>query len=277
MSDRYIAAAVQMNSGEDKQANLARAEQLVGEAVSQNASLVALPEMFNCLGRFATVVQNAETIPGPTSERMAALARRLRIVLLAGSICEQCGQSGKAYNTSLLFSADGQLLARYRKIHLFDVDLPDKVTVQESRWILPGQEIGEATTPLGQLGLSVCYDLRFAELYRSLAAGGANVLCVPSAFTHATGRHHWQVLLRARAIENQAYVIAPNQCGQHGPELKTYGHSMIVDPWGRVLTSADEDEQVVVAEIDLEYLREVRAQLPALTHRKGHAGFPKSS
>jgi predicted amidohydrolase len=268
MNDRFIAAVVQLNSGEDKPANLARAIALVEQAAGQGATLVALPEMFNCLGRFSTVVENAEPIPGPSSEAMRGLAARLGITLLAGSLCERSCEPGKAFNTSLLFSPQGEELARYRKIHLFDADLPGRVAVTESHWILAGNEIVAAETPLGTVGLSICYDLRFPELYRHLADRDARILFAPSAFTFATGKDHWEILLRARAIENQTVVIAPNQCGRHGPELTTYGHSMIVDAWGTVLARAGDDEGIACAEIDLARLAEVRAQLPALEHRR---------
>ncbi len=268
MSDRFIAAVVQLNSSEDKPANLARATELVERAAGQGATLVALPEMFNCLGRFATVVDNAEPIPGPSSEAMRGLAARLRITLLAGTICEQSSEPGRAFNTSLLFSPQGEELARYRKIHLFDADLPGRVAVTESNWILPGDRIVAADTPLGTAGLSICYDLRFPELYRGLADRDVRIIFVPSAFTWATGKDHWEILLRARAIENQAVVIAPNQCGRHGPELTTYGHSLIVDAWGAVLADAGDEECIICAEIDLARLAEVRAQLPALEHRR---------
>jgi predicted amidohydrolase len=267
MSTEFLAAAVQLNSSEDKRACLRRAEHLVRQAADKGARLVALPEMFNCLGRFSRVVAAAETIPGPTTESLGKLARQLGITLLAGTICEQAGRSGKAYNTSLLFSPEGEILAKYRKIHLFDVDLPGRVTVRESRWIQPGDAPAAIATPLGKFGLSICYDLRFPELYRRLADQQVDILCVPSAFTKATGRDHWEVLLRARAIENQAYVIAPNQCGRHQPDLETYGNSMVVDPWGKVLARAETAEDVVLAPIDLPFLRDVRRQLPALDHR----------
>ncbi|MDH3718612.1 MAG: carbon-nitrogen hydrolase family protein [Planctomycetota bacterium] len=268
MSTKFLAAAVQLNSSEDKHACRQRATQLVEQAAGQGAQLVALPEMFNCLGRFSRIVAAAESIPGPTSDALGQLAARLGITLLAGTIAEQADEPGRAYNTSLLFSPDGRILARYRKIHLFDVDLPGRVTVRESQWIQAGDETTTVATPLGNFGLSICYDLRFPELYRRLAEGQAEIIFVPSAFTKVTGRDHWEVLLRARAIENQAYLIAPNQCGRHPPDLETYGNSMIVDPWGTVLKRAASDEDVIFAEIDLQQLRKVRQQLPALDHRR---------
>jgi deaminated glutathione amidase len=265
----YLAAVVQMNSGEDAAANVATATRLVEEAARRGAVLVALPELFNCLGRSEAMLRHAEPAPGPTADALAALARRLGITLLAGSICERSEVTGKACNTSLLFGADGALVARYRKRHLFDIDLPGQVRYQESAWLLPGDEIVCPTTPVGRLGLSICYDLRFPEMYRRLADLGADVLLIPAAFTLPTGRDHWEVLLRARAIENQAFVIAPNQHGQHGSSLTTYGRSMIVDPWGTPLAIAPDGVGIALAEIDLDRLAEIRQRLPALRHRRG--------
>lgn len=200
---------------------------------------------------------------------MSELARRLQITLLAGSLCEQSDQPGKAYNTSLLFGPDGQQLARYRKMHLFDVDVPDMVRVTESDWILPGSDVVCTTTPLGALGQATCYDLRFPELFRRLVDRGMDVLVMPSAFVAPTGRAHWEVLLRARAIENQVYVVAANQYGPQTPNLESYGCSLIIDPWGTVLDRAAETgDTVVMAEIDPAHAAEIRSGLPSLTHRK---------
>ncbi len=268
MSERCLAAVVQLNSGEDKQRNIDRASELVSSAAARGATLVALPEMFNLLGRFDHVVAGAEPIPGPTCDQIAALAQRLKITLLAGSICEESKVTGKAYNCSLLFGPDGTILAKYRKIHLFDVDLPHRVRVTESNWILPGEHAIIAQTEHGLAGLSICYDLRFAELYRRFAERRVEIIFIPSAFTFATGQDHWETLVRARAIENQAYVIAPNQCGKHSAELTTYGNSMIVDPWGKIITRLADQEDVGLAEISLTRLREIRMQLPALEHRR---------
>lgn len=264
-----IAAAVQMSSHEDKLANLATAARLVEQAAADGAQLVALPEMFNCLGRFAAVVAGAEPIPGPTSEAMSKLASRLGILLCAGSICERSAVTGKGYNTSLMFDETGQLVARYRKIHLFDYHVPGEVNYTESQFILPGDEVVCTPASFANVGHATCYDLRFPELFRQLSAAGAELLLTPSAFTLSTGRCHWQTLLKARAIENLAFLVAPNQCGQHAPELVTYGHSAIVDPWGEVLAMASgEREEVIVAELKAERLDEVRTRLPALSHRR---------
>ena len=209
MSEAYLAAAVQMCSGESKEANLKAATRQVERAAQLGARVVALPELFNCLGRTEIMLREAEEIPGPTSEAMSELARRLGIVLVAGSICERDAGAGKVFNTCLLIDSSGQLQARYRKMHLFDIDLPGQVSYQESSWLSPGDEVVAVPTELGCFGLSICYDLRFPELYRRLVEAGAELLMVPAAFTLATGKDHWQVLLRSRAIENQAFVIAP--------------------------------------------------------------------
>ena len=267
MPDNYRVATVQMHAGSDKAANVAIATRLVSEAASAGAKLVVLPEFFNLLCSLDEMVQQAELIPGATSEAMRALAAEHQIMLLAGTFCERAEQPGKAYNTSLLFDPEGQELARYRKMHLFDVELPE-VTFQESRCIVPGAGVVATPTTLGCLGQATCYDLRFPELFRQLAQRGMEVLLFPSAFAASTGRAHWEVLLRARAIENQAFVIAANQYGQHTPNLTTYGHSMIIDPWGEILAEAAEGDAVVVADLDFNRLIEIRRRLPALAHRR---------
>jgi predicted amidohydrolase len=265
---RFLAAVVQMRSGEDKEANLSSAIRWVERAAQRGAKLIALPELFNCLCQPQVMVANAEAIPGPTSEAMSALAARLHVTLLAGSIAERSADPGRVFNTSLLFGPDGIELGRYRKIHLFDIDLPGQVTHKESQWFAPGEEVVHVETPLGRLGMTVCYDLRFAELYRRLADVPIDILLVPAAFTLATGRDHWEALLRARAIENQAYVIAPDQWGQQPPSIPTFGHSMIVDPWGTVTATVPDGEGVAVAEIDHARIAQVRKSLPALEHRR---------
>ncbi|WP_339910776.1 carbon-nitrogen hydrolase family protein [Symmachiella dynata] len=263
-----LAAVVQLQSTEEKARNVDAAARLVTEAAQRGASFVALPELFNCIGRWEAVVAEAEPISGPTSRQMSELAANLGITLLAGSIAEQSEVAGKIYNTSLLFGPDGQQLACYRKRHLFDVDVPDKVTVRESEFVMPGAEIVGTTLPDFTLGQSICYDLRFPELFRALADRQADVIAVPAAFAFGTGCDHWEVLLRARAIENQAFVIAPNQHGRHTPTLQSYGRSMIVDPWGTVLATAADGESLALAELDFQRLQDIRRHLPALAHRR---------
>ena len=264
----YLAAAIQVSAGPDKGANLARAERLVRLAAARGANLVALPEVFNWRGRRADEDAAAESLAGESLARMAALARDLRVHLVAGSITELAEGQPRNYNTSTLFGPDGSLLGVYRKIHLFDVDLPGRVTIRESDAKLPGSEVVSVMTAIGKIGLTVCYDIRFPELYRSLVFGGAQIITVPSAFTFPTGEAHWEALLRARAIENQVYVVAPAQFGPNVHGFSDYGNSMIVDPWGRVLARAADQEGVVVAPIDLEYQERVRRELPALTHAR---------
>ena len=264
----YLAAAIQMTAGNDKRANLERAARLVRVGAARGANLVALPEVFNWRGKRAEQVAAAETLDGESLGMMARLARELRIHIVAGSITERGEDSSRSYNTSVLLGPDGGRLAVYRKIHLFDVDLPGRVTVRESDSKIAGADVVCAETPVGAIGLSICYDLRFPELYRQLAFAGARILMVPSAFTFPTGEAHWEPLIRARAIENQAYVIASAQFGPNVYGYSDYGNSMIVDPWGRVLARAADQEGVVVAPIDLEYQDRVRSELPALKHAR---------
>jgi len=266
--ERFIAAAVQMASGPDRAANVARASAFVREAAARGAQLVVLPEVFAWRGPRSGEAAHMEPIPGPTSEAMAAVAREARVHLCAGSFLEAVPGEPRAYNTSCVFDPSGRLLARYRKLHMFDVDLPGRVSVRESETRAPGSDLVTVATALGTLGMSICYDLRFPELYRGLAARGAEILLVPSAFTFFTGAAHWQILCRARAVENQCYVIAPDQGGTSPHGFPDYGDSLIVDPWGRVLARAGEGEAVVTAEIDGAYLARVRRELPSLAHRR---------
>jgi predicted amidohydrolase len=261
-------AAVQLNSSNDKAANLAAAERLVRAAAADGAELVALPEKWNLLAAGEELLAGAEPLDGPSLGAARGWARELGIHLLAGSICERGGE--KASNTSVLIGPEGDDLAVYRKIHMFDVDAGG-VSYRESEYEQPGSE--PVTAPLDGLiaGLSVCYDLRFPELFRILALRGARLLAVPSAFTRVTGRDHWEVLLRARAIENQAFVLAPNQIGEAPPHFDSFGHSAIVDPWGTVLAMAPDEECFVAADLDLEAQERTRESLPSLANRRPQA------
>jgi predicted amidohydrolase len=261
-------AAVQLNSTDDRARNLAAAERLVRDAASDGAQLVALPEKWNLLAGGEELLAGAEALDGPSLEAARGWARELGIHLLAGSICERDGDS--AFNTSVLIGPDGADLAAYRKIHMFDVEVGG-VEYRESRYERAGEQI--VTAPIGDLevGLSVCYDLRFPELYRILALRGARLVIVPSAFTAVTGRDHWEVLLRARAIEDQVFVLAPNQVGEAPPHFDSFGHSAIVDPWGAVLAVAPEGERFVVADLDFSAQDRVRESLPALANRRPRA------
>jgi len=261
-------AAVQMTSGADKAHNLEVATRLIQKAAESGAKFAGVPENFSWMGPEPERAANAETLEGETLARMASLARELRITVLAGSVLETGAPAGRLFNTSVLFGPDGARLGVYRKIHLFDVEVGDGQTYRESAAVAPGTEVVVAESPVGKIGLSVCYDLRFPELYRRHAEAGAVLLTVPAAFTLMTGKDHWEVLLRARAIENQAYVIAPAQQGRHPKDRLTWGHAMVVDPWGLVVARASEGEGLAMAELDAEYLAKVRRSLPALQHRR---------
>ncbi|MBL9037742.1 MAG: carbon-nitrogen hydrolase family protein [Archangium sp.] len=268
MTTSSLMAAVQMTSGADKAANLDAAERLVRKAAKLGANFVGLPENFGWMGPEPERAGSAEALDGPTLTRMAELAKDLRITLLAGSVLESGAPGGRLFNTSALFGPDGARLGVYRKIHLFDVQVGDGQTYRESAAVAPGTEVVVADAPVGRVGLSVCYDLRFPELYRRHADAGAVLLTVPAAFTLMTGKDHWEVLLRARAIENQAYVVAPAQQGKHPKDRQTWGHAMVIDPWGLVTARASEGEGVAIAPFDGDLLARVRSTLPALQHRQ---------
>jgi deaminated glutathione amidase len=264
-------AAIQLNSTGDKARNVETAERLVRAAAAHGAELAVLPEKWNLLGDSATQLAGAESLDGPTISAARSWARELRIHLVAGSISERVEGKEKAFNTSTLIGPDGELEASYRKIHMFDVDVGG-IAYRESDHDEPGDEVVSVAlgAPLAgvTLGLTVCYDLRFPELYRILAVRGATVITVPSAFTLDTGKDHWEVLLRARAIENQAFVVGANQVGEAPPHYRSYGRSTIVDPWGVVLAQAPDEECFVAADLDLELQERVRATLPSLANRR---------
>jgi predicted amidohydrolase len=262
-------AAVQLNSTEDLPGNLRRARSLIEEAAGQGTNLVALPEHFAYLGPEVTHPPAAQPLNGPLVTEFRELARRLNIFLLLGSFPEIAAPGELPHNTSVLLGPAGQILARYRKMHLFDVNLPSGATYQESRVVRPGAEVVAAALPGTPFtaGLAICYDLRFPELFRVLSAKGADLFFVPAAFTLATGRDHWEVLLRARAIENLAYVVAPAQWGETAPGRHTFGRSLIIDPWGTILAQAPDNEGVIYAFLDHERLQRLRKELPCLDHR----------
>lgn len=259
-------AAVQTVSGPDVAANLEVIGRLVREAAATGAALVALPEYFGIMGMKDTDKVMARERPGdgPIQHFLADTARELGIWLVGGSVPLDAGLPDRIYNSSLVYAPDGALAARYDKIHLFGLEMGAE-KFSEARTILPGNVVRTLATPLGTLGLSVCYDVRFPELYRAM--GAVDLILVPSAFTATTGAAHWEVLLRARAIENQAYVIAPAQGGVHPSGRRTHGHSMVVDPWGQVLACHAEGPGIAVARVDPAELARVRRSLPALEHR----------
>jgi predicted amidohydrolase len=271
MNGREInVAAIQMSSTPDKQENLETAERLMRSAVFSGADLVALPELWSCHGLEAVYKENAEPVPGPTTEFLGALARELGVYIIGGSILEKSPHSTKLHNTSTFFGPDGRMSAVYRKIHLFDVKAPDREYL-ESRTIAAGTEVVTAKAGAATVGLSVCYDVRFPELYRLLALRGAEVLAVPAAFTLQTGKDHWELLLRARAVENQVYVVAPAQWGQKADGRWTYGRSIIVDPWGTILAQCPDRDGYALATLDLDYLDRLREEFPALRNRRPEA------
>lgn len=263
-------AVIQMQSAGDLSANQVRAQQLIAQAAAQGARFVALPEYFLGLGPPAAMVAQAQDLDGPLVQAFREQARQLSLYLLLGTIPERSPEPGKIYNTALLLGPRGDLLAAYRKIHLYDVDLPGRVTFQESAYVLPGRDPVAAALPEDPwtVGLAICYDLRFPELFRALVDRGADLILVPAAFSQATGKDHWEPLLRARAIENQVYLLAPAQSPHPAQSLKSYGRSLIVDPWGLVVARAGDREEIIYARLDRAYLLQLRAELPCLSHRR---------
>ncbi|MFT3769948.1 MAG: carbon-nitrogen hydrolase family protein [Minicystis sp.] len=269
--DHTVIAAVQLSSQADVGKNLDRAEALITEAARRGAGIVLLPENFAYLGGDEAgkraVAEDLGQADGPIASRLREIARMRGVHVLAGGMPERSGDPDRPFNTLAVFAPDGSARAAYRKIHLFDVDLQER-SYRESAATTAGNEPVVIEAAGLKVGLSICYDLRFPELYRALAARGADVLVVPAAFTVTTGKDHWHVLLRARAIESQAYVVAAAQWGKHPGGRTTYGKSCIVDPWGEIIAQASEGEGVITAPIDLRYLAAVRESLPSLRHRR---------
>ena len=260
----FSVAVVQLDSTPDAERNVRRMCSFVDEAAEANADLVAFPEMATYVGDTGCYSDVAEAFPGPTVEALAQRAREHDIYVHTGSSFESIPGSDRVYNTSGVIGPDGSLLDTYRKIHLFDID--GDVEHRESDHVAPGEEITTVETELGTFGLSICYDLRFPQLYRELVTQGADVLFVPAAFALHTGKDHWEPLLRARAIENQAYVVAPAQVGDKPDAYETYGRSLVVDPWGTVVATASDREGMFTATLDLGYLAESRDDLRTLDH-----------
>lgn len=264
----YLAAAIQMTSKPDLAKNLVQAEELIELAVNRGAELVTLPENFAFLGQEEDKVAQAEKIATETEKFLKTMAQRFQVTILGGGFPVPIDGT-KVYNTALLVGPSGNELVRYQKIHLFDVNLPDGNTYLESKTVMAGRHlpIVYRSETLGNLGLSVCYDVRFPELYRNLSRQGVEVIFIPAAFTAYTGKDHWQVLLQARAIENTCYVIAPAQTGNHYAMRHSHGHATIVDPWGVILADAGEKPGVAIAEINPTRLQQIRLQMPSLQHR----------
>ena len=265
--DKFMAAAIQFCANEDKDRNLNLASRFIGDAVEGGADVVVLPEMFNCCGQKDVMVRSAENIPGYTTDFLSDKARQHGIYIVCGSIFEKAG-GNKVYNTSVIVGKNGEFMAKYSKVHLFDVDMPGKIRYKESEHVIAGDKI--VTVSMGSLeaGMAICYDLRFCELFRDLALRGAKIIFLPAAFTFTTGEYHWGPLVKARAIENQVFVVAANQIGTSPNNIKCYGNSMIIDPWGRTLAKAEDSENVIKAEIDLNLIDNVRTEVPLFEHRR---------
>jgi predicted amidohydrolase len=265
----YLAAAIQMTSVPDLEKNLAQAEELIDLAACQGAELVGLPENFAFMGEEKEKLAQAEAIAQETEKFLLKMAQRFQITILGGGFPVPVEGGNKVYNTALLIDPNGQELLRYHKVHLFDVNVPDGNTYRESITVMAGKALPSVymSEKLGNIGVSVCYDVRFPEIYRYMSAKGADIFFVPAAFTAFTGKDHWQILLQARAIENTCYVIAPAQTGWNYDRRQTHGHAMIVDPWGVVLADAGEKPGVAIAEINPSRLEQVRRQMPSLQHR----------
>jgi predicted amidohydrolase len=267
MPNELQVAIVQMSSQDDKTANIAAAIAGIERAAAGGARLVSLPEVWTYLGPDAGNAAAAETIPGPLTDQLGALARDLGIWLHAGSVYERVEGEDRLSNTTVVFDPEGGIAATYRKIHMFDVDLEEATSYRESATIAPGEEIVTVDIDGVTVGLTICYDLRFPELFRILALQGADVIMLPAAFTLATGRDHWEPLIRARAIENQVFMVAAGQVGKHPPGNWCYGRSMIVDPWGVVVAQASDAPTVISATLDLTQLERVRRQVPSVANR----------
>jgi deaminated glutathione amidase len=260
-------ALVQMNTQDDRDRNIASALEGIDRAAQTGARLIALPETWTYLGPSEGLADAADAIPGPLTEQLAERARQHGVYLHAGSIHERAEGEPRLFNTTVVFDPQGEIVASYRKIHLFDVDLESGTAYNESSAVAPGEEIVTFDLDGVTVGLAICYDLRFPELFRILALRGAEVVVLPAAFTLATGRDHWEPLIRARAIENGLYMVAPGQIGQHPPGNWCYGRSMVVDPWGTVIAQASDQPTVLTSHLDMELVVRVRRQIPALKNR----------
>lgn len=264
---RYTAAVVQMDSQHDKGENLKNACCCIDEAAANGAKLICFPEVMNLNGRNVGEGGGRETIPGYSTEILMAKACEHRIYIHSGSLYESIPGDSRCYNTSVLIGPEGQIVEKYRKLHTFDGTLSDGTVCRESDRIRPGSRIVTVDTPLGKLGMSICYDIRFPELFRRMALDGAQIMLTPASFTRPTGLDHWETILRTRAIENFCYILAADQTGRK-EQYQAHGYSMIIDPWGKIIASAEDLPGIIYGEIDLDYLEMVRNRIPALTNRR---------
>jgi predicted amidohydrolase len=259
-------ALCQIKVLDNKEKNLARAENLISDAAAKGVDFVILPEMFNCPYDRKYFPIFAEGHPGRTTGLLAALARRYSIYIIGGSIPEK--EKSKIYNTSFVFDRDGKLIAKHRKIHLFDVTLKGGIDFKESDTFSPGSKLTVFNSEFGKIGIAICYDMRFPELIRKMVLQDAKIVIVPAAFNMTTGPAHWHITARTRALDNQIYFVAVSTARNKKASYVSYGHSLVVDPWGKIVAEAGIDESIITAEIDLDYIHEIRSELPLLKHRK---------
>ena len=267
MIRRYTVALMQMDTQNDKGKNLETACAWIDEAAARGAKLICFPEVMNLIGKNIGEGGGREEIPGYTTERLCAKAKEHGVYIHGGSITQELPGEKRSANTSVLISPEGKILATYSKLHMFDITLADGTPYRESDRVKPGDSIVTVETELGVFGMSICYDVRFPEIYRLMALRGAQVIFVPASFTMPTGKDHWEVLLRARAIENGCYIVAAGQIGQK-PAYAAYGNSLVADPWGTVIARSKDAPGITYAEIDLDYLDKIRKQIPSLENRR---------
>ena len=267
MKRKYLLGIIQLDTQNDKGRNLEKICSFIDEAAARGAKIVALPEVMNLIGDNVGAGGGAETIPGYSTEILAAKAMEHGIYVHCGSLREEIPGDARAYNTTVMLDPQGQVIATYRKLHTFDVTLPDGTIANESARIRPGKDIVTVDSELGRLGFSICYDIRFPELYRLLALQGARIIFAPANFTMPTGKDHWEPILRTRAIENACYIVAPAQIGTK-PKFTAFGNSLVVDPWGTVIARSKEEPGVTIAEIDLDFQDKIRGQIPSLKNRR---------
>ena len=264
--ENLTVAAVQMTANEDKERNIDIALGFIDDALRKGAELVVLPEMFNCYSFPEVMIENAETVPGYTTNILSKKAKDKGIYIICGIYEKAEGQ--KAYNTCVAIGPDGNILGTYSKTHLFDIDVPGSITYNESQGVSPGKKITNFQIKDIKCGMAVCYDLRFPELFRVMALEGASIFVVSCAFTRATGQFHWDPLIKARAIENQVFLIAANQIGKHPNDIISHGNSMIVDPWGRVLVHASDSDNIIMSRLDFNILKSSRDEMPLFKQRR---------
>lgn len=267
MIRKYTVAVVQLDTQNDKGENLKTICNYIDEAAAHGAKLVSFPEVMNLVGENVGEGGKHEQIPGYTTEKLMAKAKEHGIYIHSGSFCEEIPGEERAYNTTVMINPQGEIIAKYHKLHTFDVTLPDGTVCDESARIHPGDEIVTVDTELGKLGFAICYDIRFPELFRIMALEGAQVIFTPASFTMPTGKDHWEPILRTRAIENGLYIVAAGQIGKKA-RFAAYGNSMVVDPWGTVISRAKDQPGITYGEIDLDYLDKIRQQIPSLKNRR---------